>query len=346
VEHIAIDLGGRESQICVRTSDGAIVEEKRWPTSGLERYLKARPPGRVILETSAEAFAVADLAKRLGHEVRVIPSVLVKTLGVGARGIKNDRNDAQATSKASCQVELPSVHIPSVAARELKAITASREALVETRTKLVNATRSWMRTQLVAPLKRGSPETLPTRMREKLLGTECGIPNHLERILVSVEALNEQVAKADEEVARLANENEVCRRLMTVPGVGPVTSARYVAAIDDVKRFEEAHDVESYLGLTPGEHVTGFKGNRTHLTKAGQSKVRWALVQAAWTAIRTRRGDPMVRWALEVARRRGRRIAAVALARKLAGILYALWRDGATYDPRRGASKSEEEPMT
>ena len=85
MDHIAIDLGGTESQICVRSADGKIVEEVRKPTSRLGSYLKQRPPGRVILETSAEAFRIADTARELGHEVRVVAATLVPSLGVGAR---------------------------------------------------------------------------------------------------------------------------------------------------------------------------------------------------------------------------------------------------------------------
>src|SRR5436190_2915442 len=113
MEHVAIDLGGRESQICVRQADGTVVEERRCRTEELGIYLARRPACRVVLETCAEAFHVTDLAKLAGHEVRVVPSMLVRALGVGARGVKNDRKDAQALSEASARMELPSVHVPS-----------------------------------------------------------------------------------------------------------------------------------------------------------------------------------------------------------------------------------------
>ena len=342
MEHLAIDLGARKSQICVRSSQGEIIEETRWPTETLAKYLESRPASRVILETSSEAFAVAEMARALGHEVRVVPAVLVRSLGVGARGIKNDKRDARATSEASCRADLPSVHIPSMQSRELRATCTSREALVATRTKLVNTVRSFMRTQLVTMAK-GTPATFATRARIRLLQTEGGIPEHIEQILKVIECLNTQVATADKELAALASAHPRCKQLMTVPGVGPVTSARFVAAVDDVGRFTNAHQLQSYFGLTPGEKVTGFQGHRTHLTKAGNPRMRWTLVQACWSAIRCRPGDPMVAWALKVAERRGRGVAVVALARKMTGILYAMWRDGKTYDPRRGA-QIENEP--
>lgn len=338
MNHIAIDLSLSKSQICVRSADGTIVDERAWPTRNLPLYLAKCGPGRVILESSCEAFAVADIARRHGHEPVVIPSLLVRSLGVGARGVKNDRKDAQAISSASCQMQkLPSIHIPSPEARSTKALCTSREAIVTTRTKLVNTVRSWLRTQLLA-LAKGAPETFPARVRELMLKRPDGLPEHIERLLLVIEATNEQLKAADKELGQIANRNPAIKLLTTMPGIGAVTATRFHAAVDQVHRFDDAHELESYLGLTPGENITGFKGHRTGVTKAGQVKVRWTLVQSAWTAMRTRPNDPMVIWANQVAARRRRHIAAVALARKMAGILYAMWRDGKPYDPQRGAA--------
>ena len=112
MEHCAIDLGGRESQVCVRRADGHLLFEGRWPTASLPDYLRELPPSRVILETAAEAFRIADAAKQ-AHEVRVVPATLVRTLGVGARKTKTDKRDARVLSEVSCRIDLPSVHIPS-----------------------------------------------------------------------------------------------------------------------------------------------------------------------------------------------------------------------------------------
>jgi transposase len=333
MEHLAIDLGGKESQICVRAPDGTILDERKHGTALLGSYLEQRPKSRVILEACSEAFAVADLAEKQGHEVRVVPPTLVRAFGVGARGVKNDQRDARALSETSTRLDLPSVHIPSARSRELKALSAMREGLVGARTKLCNLARSWIRTRLVK-LKPCKPTTLTRRIRETF-ATE--VPTHVERVLVMIDALNVQVKAADRELATLASEDPICQRLMSVPGVGPVTAVRFIAAIDDIKRFPNAHAVQSYLGLTPGEDSSSTRIRNTGLTKAGSPRTRWALVQAAWCAMRTRPQDPMVQWAREVAKRRGKMVAVVALARKLAGILFAIWRDGSSYIPRRGA---------
>ncbi len=138
MQHVAIDLGGKESQLCARATDGSIVKEARVSTRSLPKLLEAMEPSRVILETSAEAFLIADAALAHGHEVRVVPATLVRQLGVGARGIKTDRRDAQTLSEVSCRIDLPSVHIPSSLARKFKSLCGSREILVKTRTMLIN----------------------------------------------------------------------------------------------------------------------------------------------------------------------------------------------------------------
>jgi transposase len=332
VDHVAIDVGGRESQICVRSSDGKVVEERRVLTASLPALFAKRATSRVVLETCAEGFALADAARSAGHEVRVVPATLVKTLGVGARRLKTDRRDAQVLSEVSTRIDLPSVHVPSSTAREWKTICGLREILVGARTKAINAVRGWLRGQL-GRVRTGTTATFPARVREKFTA-----PSHVERVLCTIDALNEQIRAATKEVEALANGDALCRRLMTVPGIGPVTALRFVAAVDRVDRFKSAHQVESYIGLVPGERSSSDRQHRLSITKAGSTSLRWALVQAAWSARRTKGFDPMVDWSFEVEKRRGKRVACVALARKLAGVLFALWRDGTTYDVRRSAA--------
>lgn len=334
MEHLAIDLGGRESQICVRRHDGTILEERRCRTSAIAVYLAGRPRSRVIVETCSEAFGIADAAIAAGHEVRVVPATLVRTLGVGARRTKTDRRDAQVLSEVSCRIDLPSVHVPSREARQRKTLCGMRDGLVSARTKLINTVRGWLRTEGQRP-RSGDATTFPARVRA-LMG-EAPCPTYVERQLHTIDALSGAIAEADRELQALTRADPLLRRLRTAPGVGPATAVRFAAALDDITRFPDAHRVESYLGLVPGEDSSADRKRRTAITKAGPTSLRWCLVQAAWAARRMRRQDPIHRWASAVEQRRGTRIATVALARKLAGILYAIWRDGTVYDPTRGS---------
>ena len=244
-------MGSRESQICIRNAKGEIiaahtrdsrgtychrlgkpgkpnlhserereiVEERRHPTAMLGLLLSKREPGaRVLLEASSEAFAVAEWAKRVGHEVRVVPATLVRALGVGERGLKNDQRDARKLSEMDCRMDVPSVHIPSAERRDQQARLTAREALVASRTQLVNVVRSYFRTQAL-PSVRATPKTLGKHVRAQLLNTPEGLPDYIEHLLVALDTLNEQIANADEALKQLADTDPVCKRLQTMPGV-------------------------------------------------------------------------------------------------------------------------------
>jgi transposase len=289
------------------------------------------------LETCAEAFAIADAARSQGHEVRVVSATLVRTLGVGSRGTKNDRKDAQVLSEVSCRIDLPSVHIPSTESRNWKTECGMREALVGARTQLINTVRGWLRRH-AERIRAGGAASFATRVRAHVEAAGQALPSWIARQLETIDHLTAQIAQADRELNQRAISDERCRRLTSVPGVGPVTAVRFVAALDQIGRFGNAHLVESYLGLVPGERSSSETIRHTSITKAGPGAVRWALVQASWCLRRTRPSDPLVLWCKQVEARRGVSIAIVALARKLAGILFAMWRDGTSYEPSHVSS--------
>jgi transposase len=330
--HFGIDLGGLLSQICIRDDEGAILGEPCHPTDELHELLAKYPRSRVILETCAEAFAVADRIRPQGHDVRVVPATLVRQLGVGARGIKTDLRDARVLSDVSTKIDLPSVHIPRLQSREVRTIASLRDALVRARTMLINTVRGYLRTQLVK-IPRGSKSTFSARVQRTLLASPNGIPAAVERQLKTIDCLNEQIKDADIEIKNIADTDPRCRLLMTAPGVGPLTAIYFRTVVDEPGRFPGSQALESYLGLTPGENSSSMRKSRTSITKAGSSQVRRVLVQACWVLWMKRPHDPLARWGWQVAERRGRKIAVVAMARKLAGILFAMWRDGKPYNP-------------
>ncbi len=338
MDHVAIDLGGRKSQICVRRSDGEVVEECKLPTLALVGYLSRRAPSVVSMETCAEAFSIATAARKQGHQVRVVPASLVKSLGVGSRGVKNDRRDAQMLSAASCRMAetLPSVHIPSEPSRQRKAMVGMRDTLVQSRTRHINVVRGWMRAE-ARQLPTGTAETFAKRVRELAKTQGFEVPPYVELQLAMVETLSGSIAKADKEIEEVVKREPRCQTLRTMPGMGPITSLMFVAVLDQVERFPSAHLFESYLGLVPGEDSSSERERRTRITKAGSSSLRRLLVQSAHVMRRCRPNEPLVQWSVQVEKRRGKRVAVVALARKMAGIGWALLRTGKPYDPSRAA---------
>ncbi len=220
MDHCAIDLGGKKSQVCLRSPDGRVLLEARYDTLSLPDFLRQLPHSRVILETAAEAFRIADAAKTAGHEVRVVPATLVRTLGVGARKTKTDRRDAQMLSEVSCRIDLPSVHIPSARSREWKTICGMHDALISSRTKLINNLRGWLRGQGLR-LSSGSAETLAGRIAEIE-----SLPEYVASQVAMLALLTEKIRTSEQRIEDLAKSDELCKRLMTVPGIGPSTLTR------------------------------------------------------------------------------------------------------------------------
>jgi len=159
----------------------------------------------------------------------------------------------------------------------------------------------------------------------------------LEPLLTVLAPLNTTIGAADHRLSAQAERDPVGALLMTAPGVGPVTASALVATSDDITRFHSAHQGEAYLGRVPGERSSGEQRRIGPITKAGHRRTRWLLVEAAWRMLRSKDPDSAAlrAWTLRIAARRGKRIAVVALARRLAGIVDAMWRDGVPYEGRK-----------
>jgi transposase len=332
---IGLDLHKRESQLCIGVEDGTIVE-RRIVTSR-ERFtavLGERPLAKILLEASTESEWVARHLESLGHEVIVADPNYAPMYATRSRRTKTDRRDARTLMDACQTGAYRRAHRLSDARRHVRAELAVRDALVRTRTRYLALAKTLVRRD---GLRVPSSETHLVAKRISALSLAPALKAELEPLFAVLAPLNDQIAAADERIARLAVTDPAAARLATAPAIGPVTASAIVATIDDIARFRSAHQFEAYLGLVPGERSSGEKRRVGPITKAGNSRARWLLVEAAWRVLHTKSPEAAAlrNWANTVARRRGKKIAVVALARRLAGILYAMWRDGVPYDASR-----------
>jgi transposase len=152
-----------------------------------------------------------------------------------------------------------------------------------------------------------------------------------------IEVCDDELAAADQQFETMVAGDPMVKRLTTLPGIGPITATAFVAALDTVSRFERAGQVTSYLGLVPHEHSSGEKQRRGRIVRSAHPHLQSLLVQAAWRMSRSTdpRTESFRTWAHAVARRRGMKVAMVALARRLARTLFAMWRDQTEYQPSR-----------
>jgi len=236
-------------------------------------------------------------------------------------------------------------HRTSERQRRVRAQLSVREALVRTRSRYISLIGALCRREGLR-LPTGSSEAFITRVEQAEL-PEC-LRAEIEPLLQVMRAVDEQIEQADQRLAEIVKEDQVVKRLCTAPGVGPVTAVTLAATLDSARRFSGAKQVRCYLGLVPREHSSGERKLRGKISKAGNKRARSLLVEAAWTIMRSKRTETRAlrEWTAKVAARRGKRIAAVALARRLAGILYAMWRDETEYDPQLlGAKEAGERRM-
>ena len=268
----------------------------------------------------------------LGHEVVVADPNFAPMYATRTRKVKTDRRDAQALAEACLLGAYRPAHRLSDAQRHVRGRLAVRDALVRTRTRYIALIRALLRRHGWR-VPTGSAETFSRRvMALRLPGR---LLSEVAPLLAVMRHVNQQLAYSDEVIEAVTRPDARVQRLRTVPSVGPVTAAAFVATIDDVQRFRRPHEVAAYLGRPPGAEL-GERQRRGRITKAGNARMRWLLVQAAVSILRCRhpQTEALRAWATRIAARRGKKIAVVALARRLAGILYAMLRDGTTYAPR------------
>ena len=333
---VALDLGSKKIAFC-EVADGKVVGRAMVPR--LDALIEVLGPGTaqatVAIEACREAWAIHDQLTAWGHIVLLVDTTRVKQLGVGHHGRKNDRIDAEVLARAVERGLIPCAHVLSPERRQLRALLAVRRALVETRAQYVTTIRGLARAhgKKIPTCKTG---VFVTRFNEADLGEP--LQTLCSPLLATLATLDQELAKNELAVQTYAETDGMLRFLMTAPGVSVVVAAMFISVIDDAHRFHRAHQVQSYVGLVPLEDTTGGGSKRRlgSITKQGNSYLRSLLIQAGWSILRTPMTDPLKAWGQAIADRRGRKsIAAVAIARRLAGLLWAMWRDGTVYDPEQ-----------
>jgi transposase len=334
MDTIGVDLHKRESQLCILTEDGELLERRIITGRGaFAAVLGARPRARILLEASTESEWVARYLESLGHEVIVADPGFAPMYATRSRKVKTDKRDARTLCEA-CQLgAYRPIHRASDAQRHVRAELAVREGLVRTRTRYVAIIKAFVRREGLR-LRSGEPQHTAAKLAE--LALPAPLVQEIAPLVSLLGPLNEQIDAANARLTALARTDPIVPRLRTVPGVGPVTAVAFVAALDEITRFESAHQVQAYLGLVPSEYSSGERQLRGRITKRGNTRARSLLVEAGWRILRSADADavPLRTWAERIAVRRGKRIAVVALARRLAGILFAIWRDNTTYTVR------------
>jgi transposase len=336
---IGMDLGDKTSRYCVLNGAGEVLEEGTCATTrkGMAQF-GSRARCRIAIEVGTHSPWVSRELKKHGHEVIVANARQVKLISESSR--KNDKLDAQMLARlARVDPALlrPIRHRSEEAQKDLMTIRI-RAALVEARTKLVNAARGLAKAmgERLASCDADQMET------EKLEGLPADLGEMLKPLVEQVESLTAKIQECDGKIEQIARDRYPETQLLRqVSGVGPLIALTYILTIEDKGRFQKSRDVGCYAGLRPKQSESGERQPQLRITKEGDVYLRKLLVQGAHCILKTKAPDTdLKRWGTKLAGRGGknaRKRAIVAVARKLAILLHHLWATGEVYEPLRNS---------
>lgn len=331
--YAGLDVGDQTTSICVVDTDGAVVEEisaastpeaivqvlrrhrRRLQHVGLETGSKASWLYRGLVKAKYPAVCLHAY-----HAHSVLKTQLNKT----------DANDAHGLALLLCRGIFREAHVKSDAAMRQQAVLTIRQGLImklrDLRT-MIRMMEKYFGLEIICEYRSGTHADGES---------EAAFATALQSIELACAALDEERRKFDELVRELAEASPVCRRMMTIPGVGPITALTFVAAVDDPTRFRTSRDVGPFFGLTPRVFQSGSSSRTGGISHRGDKNTRKALFLAAQCLLARSKSKCRLRmWGLAIAKRKAFKIAAVACARKLAVLMHHMWIEGEDFDPTR-----------
>ena len=333
--YVGLDVSQKEVSICVVDADGVAEGKVATEPPEILSWIEGRVGAveRFVHESGPlSIWLTRELARRGAPVVCIDARAAHKALS--ARMNKSDRADAEALAQLARTGWYRAVHIKSEASDGLRLLLGTRERMIRIRRDIEAQARGVLKTYGIR-LGPVSQRRHRTGFRDQLRTAAEDDP-FLEAVAASLIAVHDvacaEAATIEDEVLAIARDSGLARRLMTVPGVGPIVALSFIATVDDVGRFAGATDVGAYLGLTPRRYQSGEIDYSGRISKRGNGAMRTLLFEAANVLItRVRRFSPLKAWAVRLAARKGFKKAAVAAARKIAVVMLRLWRDGTSF---------------
>jgi transposase len=323
-----LDVSDKTTHVCVVDADGVVLRRDVVASDPdlLAKWLGKHCPGlvRVVLETGPlSTFLFHGLTER-DIPVECICARHAKGV-LAARVNKSDVHDAEGLAQLARTGWFKRVHMKASATHIDRAALRIRAQLITTRVAMGNQLRGLLK---LFGLRLGAART-PEKRRERLIALYQQRPD-LEPLfaplVASIEVIEDQLRVSNRLLESRAANDAVCSRLMTVPGVGPITALTFAASIEDPHRFARSEDVGAYAGLVPRRSQSGERDVRGNISKAGDPMLRRSLYEAANSMLcRVQRPFPLQQWGLRIAELKGNKRARVAVARKLAVLLHSLW---------------------
>ena len=325
---IGIDLAKSVFQLSVADQHGKIHERHRLTRGQFQRYLARNEHSSLVMEACGTAHHWGRLACDLGHQVTLLHPGYVKPY---VRRNKTDAADADALIQAARDPELKPVPVKSIDQQALQSVHRIRQQVIDTRKQRINIARSLF-AEFGVPLPRGTKDIV-SRFRRHQDELPPVLVQVLEPVLDEINVLKDRIDAIDLMLKRYVKSQPVIERLTTVPGVGVITATALFASVPDIHQFKRARQFASWLGLTPREFSSGDKRVLGRISKRGDKYLRMLLIHGARSALlaahrkRNNGSDTtrLERWACDLQRDKHHNVATVALANKVARIIWAMW---------------------
>lgn len=331
VSTVGLDLAKSVFQLHGADAKGAVVFRKKLRRDRLLVFFSELPHCLVAMEACASAHHWAREIGKFGHEVRLIPPAYVKPF---VKRQKNDMADAEAICEAAQRPTMRFVQPKTVEAQGAAVIFRARDLLVRQRTQLINALRGHL-VEFGFVVRKGANNV--GQLINIVEDPSSVIPPDARMVLAvitdNLQMLQAKIAVLDREIAARAKANPTVRRLMTIPGVGPIAATALVALAPAASSFRRGRDFAAWLGLTPRQHSSGGKEKLGRTTKMGERSLRRLLIIGASAAANAASRNPTRAndWLSGMLARKPRMLVTVALANKTARIVWALMAHGGSY---------------
>jgi len=348
---IGLDVGADEVQVCAIDQQGNVLNEGLVPNSAdnVADFVAACAPDKrfiFALEACSYSFRLTRGLRAKGHHVSVLEARQASRF-LKIQQNKTDANDARGLANI-CRFGggvISEVYVKSTHCQDIRSQLVIRQNLVAQRVALENVLRSVLRTNggkakrwRSANVLRAHVDGEVSRLRHE--GTK--LPDDLEALVVLCEAMWRYIDNSSRRLTNVAQSIEVCRRWMEIPGIGPITALAFYSTIEEPQRFVKAQDIGPYLGLVPTIRQSGSVRVSRGISKRGNTMTRTLLATAAMTLMKPGTADSDLKsWAIVLKERVGHRRAKMALARKIAIVMLAMWKTGEPFQPFNSRQETE-----
>ena len=335
---IGIDLGKHSFHVHGQDRHGKAVLRKKFSRKQLIEFFAKFHVCTVVMEACAGAHHMARQLARYGHDVKLISPQFVRPF---VKGNKNDFVDAEAICEAASRPSMRFVTPKNEAQQTLSALHRVRESLVHDRTKASNQIHAFLlEFGISLPVGYAAVRRLPAILAEEDLPPR--LVQILERLQAHLKYLDQQIAGIEKELTTQLADDDLGQRLMTVPGIGPITASVLASEMGDGKQYRCGRDFAAALGLVPRQYSTGGKNNLLGISKRGDKNLRRLLVQCARAYMRRLESQTgrLARWVNAMLTRRHSNIVACALANKLARIAWAIAAHHTAYEMKEAPMRA------